>query len=153
MWKSGYPWSHSVQVPGKWLLFRSIWKCYNKVLISLKSQCADISVVYRCIDFLVSFHSIPVPFQSHSCGFRSHSCGFLRIPADSGAIPVDSGGFLQEWEGHCKVLVIFSIPAYKIWLYRTVSWPELNKVMEILCIIIFSQISASNIHILGFIES
>jgi hypothetical protein len=37
------------------------------------------------------------------------------IPADSGPIPVDpggflwipadSGGFLQEWEGHCKVLM------------------------------------------------
>ena len=46
--------------------------------------------LYRYIDFLVLFHSIPVPFQSHSCGF-------LRIPEDS-------WGFLQEWEGHCKVL-------------------------------------------------
>jgi hypothetical protein len=27
------------------------------------------------------------------------------IPVDSGPIPVDSGGFLQEWEGHCKVLI------------------------------------------------
>ena len=28
------------------------------------------------------------------------------IPVESGSIPAESGGFLQEWEGHCKVLVI-----------------------------------------------
>jgi hypothetical protein len=28
----------------------------------------------------------------------------VLIPADSSPIPVDSGRFLQEWEGHCKVL-------------------------------------------------
>ena len=39
--------------------------------------------LYRYIDFLVLFHSIPVPFPSHSCGFQSHSCRFLWIPEDS----------------------------------------------------------------------
>jgi hypothetical protein len=38
-------------------------------------------------------YSSPIPQESsgiqfHSCGFQSHSCGFL-----------------QEWEGHCKVLL------------------------------------------------
>ena len=75
--------------------------------------------------YLISLNSssIPIPFHCISVLFLSHSCGFLRIPADSGAIPedssaipedswgflwipVDSWGFLQEWEGHCKVLVL-----------------------------------------------
>ena len=58
--------------------------------------------LYRYIEFLVSFHSIPVPFQSHSCGFWSHSWGFL-----------------QEWEGHCKVLVTWITIYIAIVLFST----------------------------------
>jgi hypothetical protein len=42
----------------------------------------------------------------NSCRFRSIPVDSGPIPVDSGPIPVDSGEFLQEWEGHCKVLPI-----------------------------------------------
>ena len=109
-------------------------------LISLKSQCAEVHISVNVSskgvisDFTqFQFYSCPIPlhFCSIPVPFLRIPVPFLRIPEDSGAIPedswgllripVDSWGFLQEWEGHCKVLLKGCIEPTGI-AFPTIAW-------------------------------
>jgi hypothetical protein len=100
------------------------------VYIHISACTHDVPVSFHWIPVLFLSHSAgilwipvdscPIPVDScpipvDSCPIPVDSCpipvdfcpipvDFCPIPVDSCPIPVDSGGFLQEWEGHCKVL-------------------------------------------------
>ena len=97
-------------------------KCkYAEVYISVngsskKKRCCICCIYWHISVYIHIFactHNVPVSFHWISVLFLSHSCGFLRIPEDScefrchsWGFRCHSWGFLQEWEGHCKVLVV-----------------------------------------------
>ena len=48
------------------------------------------------------------------------------MPVDSSLIPADSSGFLQEWEGHCKVLHLCN----ELWILRAAPAIVIAKVSK-----------------------
>ena len=77
------------------------------MLISLESQCAEVHInVNVSSKGVVSVVSICMQVLIYILIFQSH---FTQFQFHSSPIPADSCGFLQEWEGHCKVLMNLSM--------------------------------------------